>query len=98
MGACDALLALTRKKVGLLPSERLVSTADIETIARSSLAKIGPATLTPAVLAGPTTARMRLLLAKLCATVEACAGISCVSPSTSLKFVRCALLNCWSAS
>jgi len=92
------LFALTRKKVGFAPSERRPSVADSDTIARSLLAKIGEATLTTWLPAGPTTARIAGLLSKLCATVEPCAAFNWSSPWTSLKVVWCSLLNCDSDS
>src|SRR5215210_8236729 len=94
VGPCAASLGTSRKNVGYLPlSVSFVSVAEGEMNASFSRVKIGPTASTSWLPAGPSTPRMSSFETTRCAPVDACAGSSCVSTSSSLKSVPLSSLN-----
>ncbi len=62
--------------------------AEPDANARPALRRIGAVACTSSLPAGPMTPMIDLFDANDCATVDAFAGSSCVSPCTSLIFTR----------
>ena len=67
--------------------------AEPDTKARPAFLRIGAAAVTSWLPAGPITPTMLEFDANDCATVEAIAGLSCVSPWTMLILIGCVLFH-----
>ena len=98
-GPCTSSRDTTRKNVGFLPDVVSVGfVAEPEMNAMPARPNSGPTASTSWLPAGPTTATIFEFEVNCCVTVVACAGISCVSPWTSVMLVPLALLSAATAS
>src|SRR5215469_14383836 len=95
---CTWSLETTRKNVGYLPCVSVTFVAEPEMNARPALAISGPTASTSWLPAGPTTATIFEFDVSCWVTVVACAGLSWVSPWTSVILVLLAALSIDSAS
>ena len=85
VGGCAVSFGTTRKKFGIEPFVSAARVAEPEMNgSRSACMKTGATASTSWLPAGPTTASTSGSACSVFATLAACAGSSCVSPSRSL--------------